>query len=125
VTQAKDRGIDVTVILDADQSKQTNKEVLKKLYKKGIKVGMNTHQGTMHHKFMLIDDETLVHGSLNWTKAAFAKNDDLFMIVEKMNPDQLVLINKLYQNLENNAKWITEEDWLTWLAQDDNPMASI
>lgn len=42
----------------------------------------------MHNKFMCIDDSILVNGSANWSSAAFTKNDESFMIIDPMTPEQ-------------------------------------
>jgi cardiolipin synthase A/B len=49
--------------------------------------------GLMHQKLALIDEETLIIGSANWTKSAFIKNEDLFAV-----------IHISHQNLENVRK---------------------
>ena len=36
----------------------------------------------MHNKFAIIDNEFLVTGSYNWTKAANTKNDENIMIID-------------------------------------------
>lgn len=117
VQEAKRRGVEVEVILDATQSKNTHLETVKKLLAKGIKVGINQHEGLFHHKMLWIDDKILVHGSLNWTISAFTKNDDLFIIVENLSQDQIDLINKLWKELESRTKWITNEDWIDWTGE--------
>ena len=54
----------------------------------------------LHHKFILIDDQTLLVGSANWTKAAFYKNSDCFLILHNLTDDQKTFMNRLWTRLE-------------------------
>lgn len=59
-------------------------QVLLRLIDAGIEVRFNEEtrifEGLMHHKFAVVDDEIVAHGSLNWTNAAFRKNAESMTI---------------------------------------------
>jgi phosphatidylserine/phosphatidylglycerophosphate/cardiolipin synthase-like enzyme len=74
--RAHNRGINVQVVLDLGQANGSSKKIAELLKKNGVFVSLKDTGGMMHHKFLLIDDSILEHGSANWTKAAFKQNDD-------------------------------------------------
>ena len=78
---AKKRGIDVRIILDAsaaDNQYSTHKE----LRNNGVLVKVENFGGKMHCKSMVIDEEYLIVGSMNFTKAGVEKNDENVMIIK-------------------------------------------
>jgi cardiolipin synthase len=97
--RAARRGVKVEVIMDFGQSKSANKKIVALLQKNDIPVILKTTGGLMHHKFMLIDDDILEHGSANWTKAAFRQNDDYVMIIYPLDPDQKKVMNQIWKAL--------------------------
>ena len=45
---------------------------------------MQVAEGTLHHKFIIVDGETVVSGSLNWTMQSFFGNyENVLLITEK------------------------------------------
>ena len=93
---AAKRGVEVEVVLDLSQSRKTNKKIVDLLQKNNISVALKDTGGLMHHKFMWIDDETLEHGSANWTKAAFKDNDDYIVIIKPLTPHQKEVMSKIW-----------------------------
>jgi phosphatidylserine/phosphatidylglycerophosphate/cardiolipin synthase-like enzyme len=71
VSQAKARGLDVRVVLDASQSgeKYSGATYLRNA---GVPVWINSRHAIMHHKFVVCDDDRVGFGSANFTKAAMA-----------------------------------------------------
>lgn len=96
---AKNRGVKVEVILDLNQSKHANQKIVALIQKNGILPLLKDTGGLMHHKFMLIDDEILEHGSANWTKNAFRQNDDYIMILYPLNSSQKQRLQQLWEHL--------------------------
>lgn len=88
VIAAKERGVDVEVILDEGQSKGANRTCVTSLALAGVPVRIATHSDLLHHKYALIDGTTLVHGSANWTRAAFGKNREALLILFDLVPEQ-------------------------------------
>ena len=78
---AKNRGVDVKIITEANhaQQKYSKHEYLRK---NGIPVKVENWGGKMHAKMALIDDETIIIGSTNWTKTGFLYNDENMLILK-------------------------------------------
>jgi phosphatidylserine/phosphatidylglycerophosphate/cardiolipin synthase-like enzyme len=77
VVRAHQRGVKVRVVVDKTQAglQAADDELLEQ---SGIVVkrisGMGG--GLMHHKFAIIDDETILTGSYNWTDNATSRNSE-------------------------------------------------
>jgi cardiolipin synthase len=57
---------------------------------------LNTGNKLLHYKFAYIDETILVNGSANWTNAAFKVNDDYFIVLYPLTPEQQAKMNKLW-----------------------------
>ena len=77
---AKNRGVQVRVILDATAAKNeyTKHEVLREA---GIPVKIESWGGKMHAKSAEIDGQVVVTGSMNWTGAGEYDNDENTLII--------------------------------------------
>lgn len=73
VKQAKERGVDVQVIVDQSQAgeKYTSATYLKNA---GIPVVVDTKPAIAHNKVMIFDDRAVFTGSFNFTKSAQERN---------------------------------------------------
>ncbi|OQX18224.1 MAG: hypothetical protein BWK76_08230 [Desulfobulbaceae bacterium A2] len=49
--------------------------------KKNITIKLDGPETMMHHKFIIIDDKVAINGSMNFTRAGFARNFENFMII--------------------------------------------
>ena len=79
--KAKNRGVDIKIILDATAAK--NKYSKHKILRaNGIKVKVENFGGKMHCKSIIIDDKYIVTGSMNLTKAGINKNDENTLIIK-------------------------------------------
>ena len=103
VIQAHQRGIDVTVVVDMHSGLGASASAIDKLKKSGLRVLLSQGTQLLHHKFIYIDDHTLLTGSANWTKAAFYKNSDCFLSLFPLNPDQKSFMNRLWNQIEAGA----------------------
>ncbi len=101
--RAKERGIDVQVILDRGMAQGASKKIVERLRENGIAVKTRNGDGLMHHKFMIIDDEIWVHGSANWTRAAFTQNDDYFIVHTSLDPNQKKEVLKIWKALTEKS----------------------
>lgn len=99
--EARKRGVDVQVYLDHQSSKGASAKIAEKLKKAGVSVCTNPGKGIFHCKFLLIDNEILVNGSANWTKAAFTQNDDCFIILHKLGKEQKKQMTELTSQLKD------------------------
>jgi phosphatidylserine/phosphatidylglycerophosphate/cardiolipin synthase-like enzyme len=90
------RGVKVDIVIDRYSGKGASAKVVQMLGKAGIPVRLSTGQGLLHHKFAYIDDHTLINGSANWTQSAFKNNDDCFLVLTDLLPDQKRKMNQLW-----------------------------
>ena len=76
---AKDRGVEVKVVLEKDQlSKYSEYWRLKEA---GIQVRLDGNPALMHHKVAIIDGAVVITGSYNWSTSAETRNDENLIIV--------------------------------------------
>lgn len=99
VVEAHKRGVKTEVVVDYHSGKGASAKIVEMLQQKGISIFLSQGNGLLHHKFMCIDEKTLVNGSANWTKAAFTKNDDCFIILHNLTDGQKQSLDKLWSVL--------------------------
>ena len=75
------RRIKVRVITDNDKMNDAGSDILK-LEQAGIDIRMDRTRHHMHHKFAVIDGDTLLTGSYNWTRSAARSNQENLLITE-------------------------------------------
>lgn len=79
-----DNGITVSGVFDENQiTKYSEYEPMKKL---GMDVKIDETSGKMHHKVIIIDEETVITGSYNFSKNAEIRNSENLLII-KANKD--------------------------------------
>lgn len=80
VKQAKDRGVDVQVILDKSQidDKYTSATYLKNA---GVPVFIDTKPAIAHNKVMIFDGRAVFTGSYNFTKSAEKRNTENGLLI--------------------------------------------
>lgn len=105
--RAQKRGVDVEVLIDRGSAKGASKKVAHLLHRNNIALNTNSDIGLAHHKFMYIDQKSLVNGSANWTKAAFTQNHDCFIVIDKLNKIQQQKMNKLWKIIVADSKKYT------------------
>lgn len=101
---AHKRGVFVMLVIDMHSGLGASNKAINKLKSEGIHVLMSRGVQLLHHKFILIDDEMLLTGSANWTKAAFYKNSDCILVLHKMTGDQKGLMKRIWQRIEAEGK---------------------
>ena len=80
--EAKKRGVDVRVITDSgrlDDPKQ--KTALRTLRLAGVPIMVSRHEGLMHLKQVVIDDQINVSGSMNHTTSGNRYNDERLDVI--------------------------------------------
>lgn len=73
VVQAKARGLDVRVVLDASQSTERYSGATF-LRNGGVPVWIDRAHPIMHHKFVIVDEDRVGLGSANFTRAAMGNH---------------------------------------------------
>ncbi len=80
LAQAKGRGVDVRVLLDKSQ-KSERYTVATYLSNHGIPTWIDRQHAIAHNKVMVIDGDTVITGSFNFTKAAEEKNAENVLVL--------------------------------------------
>jgi len=102
---AKLRGVDVKIIADAlNASTQHSKH--KELRASGIPVKAENYAGKMHSKTMIIDDEYLIIGSMNFSNSGENRNDENMVIIR--TPDGTKFYKQFFLNQWDKIpdKWL-------------------
>ncbi len=73
------RGVNVKIILEKNNVNQYSRYMI--LKSNGIEVRLDSNPSLMHNKFCIIDDEIVITGSYNWTKAAREENDENIVLI--------------------------------------------
>ena len=100
LTDAKARGVDVQVAVDYYTAKGASLKTLNILKEGGIPILLSQGRELLHHKWAYIDEETLILGSANWTRAAFKRNADCFAILETLSAGQKKFMHKLWETID-------------------------
>jgi len=79
---AKKRGIDVRLITDLKRTEDVKQRTaLDTLHLAGIPILVNEHDGLMHLKQVVIDDEVNINGSMNHTTSGNRYNDERLDVI--------------------------------------------
>lgn len=111
---AHNRGVEVKVITDAN-SARNKYSTHKSLREAKIPVKSENFAGTMHMKNMVIDGETVITGSMNFTKSGEKYNDENTLIIKDKN---------IAENFEKVFQKIWELIPDKYLNYDPNPESS-
>lgn len=79
---AKKRGVDVRMLTDQERTQEVKQNTaLQTLRLAGIPIRVNQHEGLMHLKQVVIDDEINASGSMNHTSSGNFYNDERLDII--------------------------------------------
>ena len=79
---AKKRGVDVRMLTDQERTQEVKQHTaLQTLRLAGIPIRVNQHEGLMHLKQVVIDDEINTSGSINHTTSGNFYNDERMDII--------------------------------------------
>ena len=92
LVDAARRGVKVEAILDKSQRKETYTGATF-LRNEGIPVWIDAAHAIAHNKVMVIDGETVVTGSFNFTKAAEERNAENLLIIKDKGLARLYMEN--------------------------------
>ena len=80
LVRAAERGVTVRGVIERDQAVAAGTDY-DRLRLAGIDVRLDSSEGTMHHKLLLIDGRVLATGSYNYTRSAEESNDENVVIL--------------------------------------------
>ncbi len=81
--KAKENGIEIRLILENQQITQYSE--YQKLKANGIDVILDNQPNLLHNKFCVIDEETLITGSMNFSLNGINNNDESLLIIKDKN----------------------------------------
>jgi cardiolipin synthase A/B len=103
LSRAKRRGVDISIAVDAYTARGASKKMIHSLEKAGCHFFLSQGKELLHHKWAVIDEEILVMGSANWTKAAFSKNHDFLLFLFPLEEKQMRFLNHLWNIIETES----------------------
>lgn len=106
---AKDRGVDVRVILDATAATNGYSKH-HYLREHNIPVKVENWGGKMHMKSAIVDGEHLIIGSMNWTGAGESKNDENTLVIRNAGDNAVIyqeFFNQLWKSIPD--KWLLSD----------------
>lgn len=92
------KGTLVRIITDNDKSLDLGSDI-DRMAKEGVPVKMDATPNHMHHKFMVVDDVSLLTGSYNWTQSAARYNYENILLTKESGVVKSYL--KEFSNLWN------------------------
>lgn len=111
---AKNRGVDVKIILDATNTHDRATK-LKMLRQAGIPVKTEIFAGKLHSKSIVIDDSYTVIGSMNFSRSGEGANDENLVVIK--NPDIAVFYKRFFLYLWKRIP----DKWLKLNARSESP----
>jgi len=81
LVRAKNRGVVVKIILDKSHIKKNQFTLLPFFQKNNIEVWIDYKPAIAHNKLMIIDNNIVITGSFNFTKAAEEKNAENLLVI--------------------------------------------
>lgn len=96
---AKQKGVEVRVVIDYLSSKGASKKVVERLLQNEIPLFFNRSGALMHHKMAYIDRKIFIVGSTNWTKGAFSKNQDDLIVLKDLSKKEAKEIALMWKHL--------------------------
>ncbi|HEX4840377.1 MAG TPA: phospholipase D-like domain-containing protein [Rhabdochlamydiaceae bacterium] len=99
LVNAQKRGVQVSIALDHYAARGASKKAVAFLQNHHIPVTFSQGQQLLHHKWAYIDRSQLILGSTNWTKAAFAKNQDCLVFFKSLTLNQKKIFDDLSRTI--------------------------
>jgi phosphatidylserine/phosphatidylglycerophosphate/cardiolipin synthase-like enzyme len=101
---AQKRGAKVEIIFDQDGQKDQNYKTAKAFSKGGVAVYLDGNHASAHNKVIIIDRETVLTGSFNFTYSAETKNAENILIVKSKSLAGLYAEN-WYSHVKHSSKY--------------------
>jgi mitochondrial cardiolipin hydrolase len=79
IIAAHQRRVVVRIITDNDKQYDGGSDI-ERLRRAGVQLKVDETEHHMHHKFAVLDGETLLNGSYNWTRSASAYNEENLVV---------------------------------------------
>ena len=106
LVNAKHRGVDVKVILDKSQIKNNKYSSAQYFINQHIPLWIDYKPAIAHNKVMILDSNTVITGSFNFTKAAQVRNAENLLIIRDHSLAKLYLNN--WQSRKAKSRFVEE-----------------
>lgn len=103
IIEAHQRGVKVKIFLDATSAKGASVKAVARFAQAKIPIYLSEGLQLLHHKMMLVDDRYFILGSANWTKAAFKKNHDFYLVLSPLRSHQTKVIRSIFHKISLEA----------------------
>lgn len=81
IQRAHRNGLTVKVLSDNDKMDDRGNDI-ERLAASGVDVRIDRSPEHMHHKFMVVDGQTVLTGSYNWTRSAETRNEENLVVLD-------------------------------------------
>jgi phosphatidylserine/phosphatidylglycerophosphate/cardiolipin synthase-like enzyme len=81
VLAADQNGVAIRIFTDSERACSRGSEI-SRLADEGIPVRVDDHAGEMHHKFAVINNQTVITGSYNWSAKADERNWENLLVIQ-------------------------------------------
>jgi len=81
IQRARRNGLTVRVLSDNDKMDDRGNDI-ERLAASGVDVRIDRSPEHMHHKFMVVDGQTILTGSYNWTRSAETRNEENLVVLD-------------------------------------------
>jgi len=106
IIAAHDRGIAVRIMTDDEKMSDTGSDI-NKFIENGIPVKTDDGPAHMHHKFAILDKQSLLNGSFNWTRSASRNNYE--NITVDSSPHLVSSFSATFESLWETFIWANNE----------------
>lgn len=104
LTELKKRGVDVRVVVD-DETYKSYPQTINYLKNNGVPVRLDESLATTTHaKLIIIDNETVIIGSHNWTESALTRNHETSIMIQ--DKETATKLTNYFMRIWNNGRTI-------------------
>lgn len=112
--EAKQRGVQIEIIIDKEY-KNLCLQQIQKIAGCSLPLRYKITPYKLHYKFAVIDQKTLVIGSVNWSENGFCLNSECMLILDNLTKKQTKKLNRIWKSLRAESDLIslprTETHW--------------
>lgn len=102
--EASQQGVEINLYIDKTSAQGASFKALQSL--EGSSIHLHLSQGIqlLHHKMMVIDNTHFILGSANWTKSAFEKNHDFYLVLSPLTKPQLDRMQSVFKAIKKESQ---------------------
>ena len=98
LVSAKARGVDIHILANNDHATASYSQ-LAYLYQHNIDIYIDKRPGVLHHKWLAVDDKTILTGSYNYSNSAEEKNNEIIGHVQSR-----AVVERYYQDWQSQIQ---------------------